>query len=213
MSANKIACKKFIDISLIGWSYSGAVVALYSIKYHQHVERMIQIGPIPPRKNPYWEQNVMTSSSRLNENDQKTIENIYEKYQDTDNTHDFIKEYYKVAQKPLFYGDVIEDKFREDFYTLDNERPDNVWKFILPTIIEYLGDWDFRSILPKLRVPVLTIHGIYDAFPMESAKEWSKYLPQGKLLIIDDAGHLPWLEKPESFYKTVDTFLTDNWPN
>ncbi len=64
----------------------------------------------------------------------------------------------------------------------------------------------------KIEVPVLTIHGSYDGIPMESAKEWSKYFADGKLLIINDAGHFPWLEKPEIFYKAVDEFLSGNWP-
>ena len=199
-------------VSLIGWSYSGAVVALYSIKYPQHVDRAIQIGPIPPRKDPYWEQFIKTNSSRFNENDKKTIENIYERYQDTDNTKEFIKQYYRIAHKTLFYKEVIENKFREDFYTLENERPNNVLKFVLPNIIQSLGDWDFLSNLSNVEVPFLTIHGSYDAIPIASAKEWSKYLPQGKILIINDAGHLPWLEKQESFYKAVDIFLSGNWP-
>lgn len=199
-------------VSLIGWSYLGAVVALYTIKYPQYVNRAIQIGPIPPRKDPYWEQFIKTNSSRLDDNDKKTIEDIYKKYQNSDNKKEFIKQYYRIAHKTLFYGEVVEDKFREDFYTLENEKPNNVWNFVLPNIIQSLGDWDFRSNLSKVEVPFLTIHGSYDAIPIESAKEWSKYLPQGKILIINDAGHLPWLEKQESFYKAVDIFLSGNWP-
>lgn len=148
----------------------------------------------------------------LDENDQKIIENIYEKYQDTYNTNEFIKEFYRIWHKPSFYREVVEDKFREDFYTLENERPDHVWKFVLPKIIESLGNWDFRSTLPKIEIPVLTIHGNYDGIPIESAKEWSKYLTQGKILIIKDAGHLPWLEKSKLFYKAVEEFFSGNWP-
>jgi len=203
---------KYQKISLIGWSYSGAVIALYTIKYPHYVNRSIQIDPIVPRKVPYWEEYIKTNTSRFDEKDKKVIETIYEKYQGTDNTMEFIKQYYRTAHKPLFYGKVIEDKFREDFYTLENERPDNIWKFVLPKIIESFGDWDFRSKLLKIEVPVLTIHGSYDGIPMESAKEWSKYFADGKLLIINDAGHFPWLEKPEIFYKAVDEFLSGNWP-
>jgi len=34
----------------------------------------------------------------------------------------------------------------------------------------------------------------------------------GQSLIIKDAGHLPWLEKAEFFYKVVEDFLSGNWP-
>src|SRR5262249_26580117 len=36
-------------VSLVGWSYMGAVVALYAAKYPQHVERVVQIAPGAPR--------------------------------------------------------------------------------------------------------------------------------------------------------------------
>lgn len=199
-------------ISLIGWSYSGAVVALYSAKYPQYVNRVIQIGPIPIRKNPYWEQYIKTNSTRLNNNDRKHIQEIFKKFEDANNTEEYIKQYYQVAHKPLFFGEVIHGKFREDFYSIENERPDNVWKFILPNIIESLGDWNFGSIVSSIETPFLTVHGSYDAFPIESAMEWSKSLLNGRFLIILDAGHLPWLEKPDYFYKAIDEFLSGDWP-
>ena len=159
-------------ISLIGWSYSGAVIALYTIRYPQHVNKVIQIGPIVPRKDPYWEQYLKTSNSRLDDDERRMLEDIHEKYQNSDKTVEYIKEYYRIAHKAVFYGEVVEDKFRQDFYTCENERPGNVWNFVLPNIIESLGDWDFRADLSNINIPFLTIHGTYDAIPIESAKEW-----------------------------------------
>ena len=42
----------FDKVSLIGWSYSGAVVVLYEIENHLVVILIVQIGPIPPRNDP-----------------------------------------------------------------------------------------------------------------------------------------------------------------
>jgi pimeloyl-ACP methyl ester carboxylesterase len=35
-------------ISLIGWSYLGGLVILYAARYPEHVNRVVQIGPMPP---------------------------------------------------------------------------------------------------------------------------------------------------------------------
>ena len=36
--------------SLIGWSYLGAVVALYAADHPEHVRAVVQIGPMAPRR-------------------------------------------------------------------------------------------------------------------------------------------------------------------
>ena len=58
----------------------------------------------------------------------------------------------------------------------------------------------------------MTIHGDYDAIPLESAMEWASLLPNGRLMIISNAGHLPWFERPGIFYSAVDIFLDGEWP-
>jgi proline iminopeptidase len=203
---------KLDKVSFIGWSYSGGVVALYTIKYPQHVRRVIQICSIPPRKKHYWDQYIKINTQRLNDNDRRKIVEIHSRYKENSNTGGYIKEYYRIAHKAIFYGDIIENKFREDFYTLTNERPDNVWKFVIPNIINSLGNWDFRVELSKLEIPFLTIHGCHDAIPLSSAKEWIEYLPQGRLLLIYEAGHMPWLEKPQVVYDAIGVFLSGKWP-
>ena len=204
---------QFEQISLIGWSYAGAIAAVYAIKYPQYVKRVIQIGSIPPCKQDFWEKSVRTKSSRLGEEEKKEIDAVYKNYSGSNDTGEFIKQFYQIAHRPIFYGEVIENKFRDDFYELENERPDNVWKFILPAIIKSMGDWDFRDKLKQIKIPFLTIHGTYDPIPTASAEEWSRTLPNGRLLVIEDAGHFPWLEKPEQFYIAVDQFLSGSWPN
>jgi hypothetical protein len=33
-----------------------------------------------------------------------------------------------------------------------------------------------------------------------------------RLLIVPSAGHMPFVEDPELFYSSVDTFLRGDWP-
>jgi proline iminopeptidase len=197
----------FKKVTLIGWSYSGAVVILYALKHPGSVKRIIQIGPIPARKDPYFYQFTSTLSSRRDSSDLSILEDIYEKFNTTGNLETYIKDYYRIAHKALKYNPEIEDRFREDFFTLDNERPDKVWNLTLPAIIESLGNWDFRDDLRKISIPVLTVHGDYDAIPLESAREWFMELPNCSLVVVKDAGHLPWTEKPRIVFHAIESFL------
>lgn len=64
---------------------------------------------------------------------------------------------------------------------------------------------DIRTGLEKVKAPVLVIHGKQD--PLESADEVHATFPGSKLVVIDKAGHFPWLERPAEVYAPLESFL------
>ncbi|MDB5087020.1 MAG: hypothetical protein JWR09_1014 [Mucilaginibacter sp.] len=69
--------------------------------------------------------------------------------------------------------------------------------------IDYLKD-----ILPTINIPTLVIVGRQDEFtPVAKAEELQQSLQNCKLVIIEDAGHMPNLEHPEEFNNAVLDFL------
>jgi pimeloyl-ACP methyl ester carboxylesterase len=69
--------------------------------------------------------------------------------------------------------------------------------------IDYLN-----KVLPQINVPTLVIVGREDKFtPVAQAEELVENLQNSKLVIIEDAGHMPNLEHPEEFNGAVLDFL------
>jgi len=69
--------------------------------------------------------------------------------------------------------------------------------------IDYLAD-----VLPKITIPTLVMVGRKDEFtPVAKAEELKENLQNCKLVIIEEAGHLPGLEQYEAFNKSVLDFL------
>jgi 3-oxoadipate enol-lactonase len=69
--------------------------------------------------------------------------------------------------------------------------------------IDYLNE-----VLPNVTIPTLVIVGRQDEFtPVAKAEEMEQQLPDCKLVIIEDAGHMPNLEHPDEFNKAVFDFL------
>jgi proline iminopeptidase len=64
---------------------------------------------------------------------------------------------------------------------------------------------DIRAGLDKVKAPVLVIHGKQD--PLESAQEVHATFPGSTLVLIENAGHFPWLEKPAEVYGPLRSFL------
>ena len=68
--------------------------------------------------------------------------------------------------------------------------------------------FDFRDALKRVRAPALIVVGDEDfvCSPL-AAKRLHLCLPNSKLLVIEKAGHFPWLEQPEEFFRDVPAFL------
>ena len=67
--------------------------------------------------------------------------------------------------------------------------------------------YDWREQLRALSAPTFVIHGERDALPVVVAHELSALLPRARLILIPDAGHMPFWEAPERFFIVVSAFL------
>jgi proline iminopeptidase len=60
--------------------------------------------------------------------------------------------------------------------------------------------------------PVLVIHGLADPIPVEASKAWAYSYPNARLLLIEKAGHITHVERPDVFFPAVETFLHGSFP-
>ncbi len=71
-----------------------------------------------------------------------------------------------------------------------------------------LEGFDLRPRLSEIQVPTLVIAGASDlSVTPERARETADALPHGKLLVIENSGHYPFIEQPEAFLSGVQRFL------
>jgi pimeloyl-ACP methyl ester carboxylesterase len=76
--------------------------------------------------------------------------------------------------------------------------------------LDALTDYDFRDRLGDVRVPVLLVWGEDDNLvPVEDADEFERLIPNARKVIFDDTGHVPMLERPESFNDVVVDFFAE----
>ena len=75
-----------------------------------------------------------------------------------------------------------------------------------------LGDWDFRPLLQRLTMPVLVMEGARTNVPLDATRSWVSALPNGRLLLIEDAGHEFFLDQPQRYERAADQFLRGWFP-
>lgn len=77
-------------------------------------------------------------------------------------------------------------------------------KSSMKTMINSRIEWELR----KIKIPVLLVWGKYDCMvPINYAYKFKRKTKNSKLVIIDDAGHMPMLEKHSTFNNILETFI------
>ncbi len=75
------------------------------------------------------------------------------------------------------------------------------------SVWDSLGDFDLREALRAVHLPVLVIHGHADPIPVASAEAVAQSLG-AQLLLLDDCGHVPYVEQPQALFSSIARFLT-----
>lgn len=194
-------------VSLIGWSYLGGLVILYANQFPDHVNRIVQIGPIPPT----YELFQQSRSTSLDEESMAQLNKLQEEGLAESDPERYCKEFWNIYMKQIFFDPDKIGWMRSDMCKCENETLNNVSAQI-GAILGSIGEWDWRERVRGLDMPVLTIHGESDSLPLEGSRAWVRALRNARLLYVREAGHLPFVEQPEVFYPAVDTFLKGDWP-
>jgi proline iminopeptidase len=196
-------------VDVIGHSYLGLMVILYALKYPQHVNRVVQIGPAQPHAATQYPAHLTGADETL----AAFVNNLAER---------------RNAPPPQDAKMASRD-FWELLKVLMVANPADAHK-IHWTPCDYPNEWSMShwtenilpSILPlpfapedvaKLTSPVLTIHGTKDRqAPYGGGRDWALMLPNARLVTVESAAHVPWIEAPEKVFGCIETFLDGAWP-
>jgi pimeloyl-ACP methyl ester carboxylesterase len=76
-----------------------------------------------------------------------------------------------------------------------------------------MAEADQRDLLPRIAVPTLLVWGERDArSPLSVARQFEEAIPDTKLVVIPDCGHISNLERPEQFNEAVREFCRAHSP-
>jgi len=72
----------------------------------------------------------------------------------------------------------------------------------------YMHSLTLRHLLPGVPTPTLLVWGREDRIaPLDCGEIYRRAIPDARLVIIEDCGHLPEIEKPAEFVRLVENFL------
>jgi proline iminopeptidase len=79
------------------------------------------------------------------------------------------------------------------------------------SVWESLADFDLIGDLEGIKIPSLVIHGRDDPIPIASTVEAARALGTN-LVVLDECGHVPYVEQPQMLFAALDPFLDETNP-
>jgi proline iminopeptidase len=197
-------------VSLIGHSYMGVTVALYAMRHPEHTARIVQIGSMAPDPAKTYPAHLTNLDGTLAEVMAKLAQ--LQKERPSQDAKQFCRKFWSILCEIYVANPAAARKLNWDPCDLPNEInfPKQWNALVLPSLQNLnLTPQDFA----KAQSPILAIHGRKDrSSPYGASRDWAQSLPNARLLTLDEAAHVPWIEYPDQFRSALETFLNGEWP-
>ena len=87
--------------------------------------------------------------------------------------------------------------------------PFRVMGRVQQSVWESLGEFDLVPRLGAVRAPALILHGRQDPIPLASSQAAARAMPDARLVVLEDCGHVPYVEQPEVLFEAIQEFLAE----
>jgi proline iminopeptidase len=203
---------KLDKIDLLGHSYGGLVVQGYAVKYPEHVSHLVLANTF--HSFIMWQANDDNSNHEMKTNYPEMWEQLMQLrekgYVSSDEEHQklygTVPYGFLYAYNPDNFASRGAKPYPNSFNTkLYYQMVGKDGDFIVGSDI---GNFDYRTNLKHLKMPVLIYGGRYDrvAVPAMMIK-YRQYCPQAQFVMFEKSGHNPQVEEPEKLFRLLEDFL------
>ncbi len=200
------AIRKFYGlkkVSLLGHSWGALVAAKYAINHPSTVDRLALISPVPFNSagfTLFMEEWAMRIGPHFEKIEEITRNPLF-----AQGDPKLFSDYSTLIYK--FYCAHEDDAYKIN--TLDSPAANIKYRQTEQLFEDRLfkTDFDFLPEISHLSCKTMIVHGDVDIIPLETAKTTHEAIPDSLLLVIDDCGHFPFVEKQEAFFEAVGCFL------
>ena len=196
-------------MSLIGWSGLGMEMAVYAMRYPDHVDNLIQLSPVPPAASIFQ----AAGDSRENAIDQEALQALDARAEEGEFDNEsgaYCRLYNEITVPSNFTNSVFVSQLA-DICQYENEHPENLWPYF-GALLPSLGNYDWRDSFDQLTMRRLVIHGKEDGVPLAGGEAWVTGQSNARILVLSPAGHFPFIEQQEETIGAIKTFLDGDWP-
>jgi proline iminopeptidase len=201
---------------LVGYSYMGLLVMLYARAHPAHVERIVQLDPVPPNADMTFPGLSEDYKSALDSAGVAQLAALRRAGFDSTSPEEYCRIDWRVNRRALVGNPAHVNRLANADSGLCRFR--NEW----PVYLDRHINASFASIqrirvraadFARVTMPVLTVHGTRDRnAPYGGGRTWAMSLPNARLLTVEGGAHQSFDEYPDVVLPAVRTFLRGAWP-
>jgi proline iminopeptidase len=199
-------------MTLVAHSFGPGLAALYAIAHPERVERMLFIGPIPPRLGNFSEEYGANLASRLTPEALSRMDELRDQWDTATDLVAVCEEYWSLGIPPRLADPSTSSRLKAEPCDVPVKALRYSNAYTNSVTWNSLGDWNWLPDLAVLDVPTLVIHGEQEAIPMAMVEEWVTTMPDARLLRVPNAAHFPYTEQPELVVPAMEQFVRGQWP-
>lgn len=199
---------------LYGHSWGGGLAALYATTYPEHIARVIQLNPMPPRLNGIGQDVLRLRLTAEQRAEWVAAARAYDAHPDTASCLAFQRINVIIATAPGPNRDsMVADACRHPGPRTPEEeatarREGVVYRLALHSI----PIAKFVAGLGRVTAPVLLLQGDADFLPFSGLLDYARGYPNAEYLVIPNGGHDLPSDNPGPVFEAIETFLSGSWP-
>jgi proline iminopeptidase len=188
-------------ISVLGHSFGALIAIEYARRYPEQLRSLILMNPVEPgqrfgAETAVRQQNLRTAEDTEDMSALRATEAFAARDAAT------LSEFYRVAFRPLF-------KDRAKLADLEMDLMGTTARYgqdVAALLGGSLGTVDWWERLGSIDVPVLVLHGRFDAPPAAMSRGLAEAFSHGTFVELD-SGHFPYLEDRQGLVSAVSAFF------
>jgi proline iminopeptidase len=193
-------------LSLVGYSWGGMLALLYTIEQRKNPHL------VPPARLALMSPAPLTLEYR------RAFEAEFNRRQQAPEIHELREDLAKSGLREKDPAAYRQRAFELSVagYFADPSKARDLTPFrvvakVQQSVWESLGNFDLIGDLEGIKIPSIVIHGRDDPIPLASSVEASRAIGTD-LVVLDDCGHVPYVEQPKHLFSALDTFLDETNP-
>jgi pimeloyl-ACP methyl ester carboxylesterase len=201
----------------VGYSYMGLLVMLYAREHPEHVERMVQLDPVPVKWDTKYPPSLSENyAAALDPAGVKKLDDLQKQGFDRSHPKEYCELDWSVNRFALVGDPAHVDRLGvppTGLCNLENEWPVNLNPHFEASFASIQTANFSKADVATISAPVLTIHGTKDRnAPYGGGREWAMTLPNARLLTVQGGAHQSFDEYPEIVMPAIEEFLKGSWP-
>lgn len=197
------------QMNLIGISWGSYLSALYAREHPDKVKRIV-VFPARVSSGEPWPEGVNRPQSPIHSAGEARLAELRAAWDTASDIVAVCREYWAIQGRALYFRQSTPQMAG----SFCNEPPEvlrQTWR-VSNAKMASVAKVDFRAVVADVSAPILVVKGREAGLPAAWIEPWASSAGDGRMLWVEEAGTMVWVEAPEEVFPALLKFFNGTWP-